>query len=226
MGFSYTQKILLPTGICREVYLGKHDMKLAADIAGRMVAEKRLKDLQEELKMVNSMISFLLKEPEEQRFRQKHPGLCQLLSDFPAGLSEQAARWKAAPYPRNRKHPESLNNTTVVPGLIVRSKSEADIVSCLERHYVPYHYDEIKIIDGQEVAIDFICLNIRTNQEWYWDHRGMPENEGYVQKLLYTDSLFYKAGIIQGVNLIVTSETQSCPLDLQWVEMLVQHFLL
>ena len=225
-GFSYTQKMTLPSGKYHEVYLGKQHQKLATAIAGRMVAEKRLMDLQQELNMLDFNIKYLQKESQEQQFRQKHPGLCHLLAEFPSGMSEQAMNWKNAPYNRNRKYPESLKYVTIVPGLIVRSKSEASIVARLEQNHVPYHYDEIEMINGQELAIDFICRNVRTNQKWYWDHRGMMDNEDYIRKTQYTDSLFYQAGIIQGTNLIVTCETRDCPLDLQWVDMLIQHFLL
>ena len=225
-GFSYSQKIVLPNGRNHEVYLGKQDQKLASAIAGRMIAEKRLMDLQQELKMLDASIAYLQKESNEQQFRKKHPGLCHLLANFPASISEQAAEWKNVPYNRNQKYPESLKYPTIIPGLIVRSKSEASIVACLERNHVPYHYDEIETISGQELAIDFICRNVRTNQKWYWDHRGMLDSEDYIRKTLYTDSLFYQAGIIQGINLIVTCETRDCPLDPQWVEALIQHFLL
>ena len=134
--------------------------------------------------------------------------------------------WKNAEYNKSMKYPEKLIYTTVVPTLKVRSKSEADIVSRMEYYGVPYHYEELVLINNAYYAMDFTCRNIRTKQTWYWDHRGMMDNPDYIRKVISCENAYLSEGIIQGINLIVTTETKDNPLDLQWVDELIQFYLL
>ena len=127
--------------------------------------------------------------------------------------SKDIISWKQTPYNRNMKYPDQLKFTTVVTDLLVRSKAEADIISRLEYYGVPYHYEEIQKIDNIPIAMDFTCLNLSTRQKIYWDHRGMLDNEAYIQKTLKCDAIFLNAGIVPWINLIVTTETKECPLE-------------
>ena len=226
VAYIYTKKVSLPGGRSKEFYLGKEPTPEAIHLAQKALAKKRLPFLLKEKELVSSMLMNRKEECVAADYLEQHPGLSILLSSGALLTDQKNYNWKHAPYKRNQNYPEQLRYTTVVPGLMVRSKAEADIIACLERYGVAYHYEEIHTINGIEYAIDLTCLNARTGMKWYWDHRGMLDNPNYIQKTLNCDAAYLKAGIIPWINLIVTTETKDHPLDLHWVNTLVQYYLL
>ena len=222
--FSYTKKIHMSDKKIKEIYLGRGFSPEAFTLAQKRYAQKVLPLLKEELQLINKLISFKMRESEYNKFLKDHPGFSSLLQM--TDESKDIISWKQTPYNRNMKYPDQLKFTTVVTDLLVRSKAEADIISRLEYYGVPYHYEEIQKIDNIPIAMDFTCLNLSTRQKIYWDHRGMLDNEAYIQKTLKCDAIFLNAGIVPWINLIVTTETKECPLDIQWVDIIIQHYLL
>ena len=224
--YRYTRKIRSETGVYKELYLGQDHYKEAFQIAEKLTAEQRLCDLQKHLELLKTLFQLQKTESQEASFLRRHPGIASLLAGTPGLINEQANAWKHTAYNRNQKYPEQIRYPTVIPGLLVRSKSEADIISRLEHYGVPYHYDEICSIGNTELAIDLLCINTTSGKFWYWDHRGMMDQENYVNKTLYCESQYYKAGFIPWINMIVTTETKEHPLDIQWVDTIIQYYLL
>ena len=223
--YVYTKKLILEDGKVKEIYISNKNISEAEALAKKANAQKRLPALKQKKQLIDKLISLQSAEPAESIFRKAHPGFVPLL-DSDLCKNESAVNWKNAPYNKSKKYPEQLKYPTVVKGLFVRSKSEADIIARLEHFGVPYHYDEVYLLNGVETAIDLTCLNINSNKIWYWDHRGMMDNLQYIQKTLNCESIFYNAGIIPWVNMIVTTETKDSPLDLQWVDALIRYYLL
>ena len=73
---------------------------------------------------------------------------------------------------------------------------------------------------------DFMCLNVRTRKEFYWEHFGLMDNFEYAQNTAGKLRLFAENNIFPGQNLIITMETQAEPLVTQFVERLIKTFLL
>jgi len=225
--YRYFKRVHFSDGTEKELYLGKKAQDEAVALAQRMLTEKHLQDLLRERKLLRSILTYQNMEPAADTFLKSHPGISKLLAENQENkLSADRLRWKNMPYDKNPNHPEQLKYPTIIPGLLVRSKAEADIVSRLEFHGVPYHYDEVMNFGGKKIAMDFLCLNISTGSIWYWDHRGMLDRPDYIRKTLYCENIFLNAGIVPWINMIVTTETLEHPLDLQWVDQLIQYYLL
>lgn len=222
--YSYTRKFRLSDGSVKEHYLGQATSPEVTSLAKKRYAQKILPSLKQEQVLLNKLIVLRMKDSAADNFLRTHPGFLPLLQS--SADKNDVNEWKNAPYDRNMNYPDQLRFSTVVPGLMVRSKAEADIVSRLEHYGVPYHYEEIQTIGGVRVAMDFTCRNLSTKQILFWDHRGMLDNPAYIQKTLNCDALFLKEGIIPWMNLIITTETKDCPLDLQWVDTIIRHYLL
>ena len=157
-----------------EKYLNKNNLDFASLLANKMFAEKKLKDLKQEKKYIDAQIEHLSYQSSADAFLIAHPELSSLIhfkQSFTDPFPDFSA-WENEPYERNQKYPEYLKYPTVVPGLFVRSKSEADIVALLKANSVPFHYEEIYTIGKINYAIDFICLNIKTGKKWFWDHQN------------------------------------------------------
>ena len=209
----------------REIYVNNGLMPEAVQIAQGMFAKVKLAEVNSKIEVIDDFIKVFTRASAADVFLQKYPWILQLL-DLPASNEERLQQWKASDYERNLAHPESLKFGTIVPGLIVRSKSEADIVSRLETFGIPYHYDEMTDFSNTRLAMDFVCLNVNTGKIWYWDHRGMLDNPSYVERALYRERQFLNAGIIPGINLIQTNETSAHPLSILEIDEMIRHYLL
>ena len=74
--------------------------------------------------------------------------------------------------------------------------------------------------------MDFTLLNVRSGSIYYWDHRGLSDDLQYLKKTHYCEEQYLKKDIIPWVNLIVTTETKDHPLDIQWVNQLIEYYLM
>ena len=109
----------------------------------------------------------------------------------------------------------------------VRSKSEVIIADTLARHGIPYRYEyPLELKNDRTVHPDFLCLNVRTRAEFYWEHFGLMDDPDYLERTLLKLKSFAENHIIPGKNLIFTMESAACPLSTRQVENLINEFLL
>ncbi len=114
----------------------------------------------------------------------------------------------------------------------VRSKSEVIIADALLRSGVPYCYEvplKLKRIgESGNVTFhpDFLCLNVRTRQEFYWEHFGMMDDEYYKDNVVGKLNLYAGNGFLPGRNLIFSMESVVESLDTRVVEKMIKEFLL
>ncbi len=108
----------------------------------------------------------------------------------------------------------------------VRSKSEILLANALYRKEVPYRYEyPLMLAGGRIVRPDFTCLNVRTREEFYWEHLGMMSDPEYAGNAVRKINAYETSGIILGKNLLTTFETLNQPLDMRIVEKKIQEFL-
>lgn len=134
--------------------------------------------------------------------------------------------WAHDDYLRSTSHPESLTITTS-HGWHVRSKSEALIVSALDKYEIPYRYEERLKIGGMVFHPDFTIRHPHTGDTIYWEHLGRMDDPQYVSdKFTAKICTFAQNDIIAGKNLILTYETSTCPLTPQTIEETIEHYFL
>ena len=68
--------------------------------------------------------------------------------------------------------------------------------------------------------------NVRTRQEFYWEHCGKMSDSEYTSCMARRLREFAAAGIIIGKNLLITMETESSPLSTKEVEQIIKTFLI
>ena len=84
-----------------------------------------------------------------------------------------------------------------VVGTRVRSKSEAFISNSLERWEVPQLYEVPLILKGYgKVRPDFMVLNVRTRQEYIWEHLGMLDDPVYLEKAMKSEDRFARGAAL------------------------------
>lgn len=108
----------------------------------------------------------------------------------------------------------------------VRSKSEVIIADTLNRMKVPYRYEyPLELKDGHKAYPDFMCLNVRTRKEYYWEHFGIMDDSDYLDRTIKKMRLYSENKIFPGKNLIITMESKTNPLNTRQVEILIKEFL-
>ena len=112
-------------------------------------------------------------------------------------------------------------------GVRVRSKSELMIANMLEQKGIPYRYEfPISIKELGQVRSDFTCLNVRTRQEFIWEHFGMMDNIAYANKNISKIGAYEQSGYYPGKNMIMTFETSQHALSSNIINAMIVQYLI
>lgn len=143
--------------------------------------------------------------------------------------SEYFATWQSVYYRKKGFYPNAPQFITA-NGDRVRSKSETILADTLARLNIPYRYEfPVKMnAYGKIITFhpDFYCLNLRTRQEFIWEHFGLLDETDYAENVAHKIEIFHENGYFEGVNLLYTIETENTPLTTKHIEQIVRKFLL
>ena len=198
--YRYSIKKKDEKGVAREKYIPREDQQVAENLAMRHYAKQRIKDLEREKQILNEYIDFCCKERHADRYLKMHPGVGRLVYPHLQQHEKYIEDWANEKYRRSKKNPEQLKYSTVIPGLTVRRKADADWISRLVYFGIPLRYEEEFIINGIEVHPDITALNITSLEPVYIEHQGGWDQIAYVSKLSQRAELLQKAGIIPWKN--------------------------
>ncbi|MCQ2586529.1 MAG: hypothetical protein MJ174_00330 [Treponema sp.] len=210
-------------------YLSVKEKKLIQELQQKSYNEKILFALKNQVLWLRKTLSLLKEESPEvvlNNFSEEKQKLT-----IPVTLSDEeyAKQWQAKKYEALGFTENSLLYVTQ-SGLRVRSKSEIIIADLLQQKKVPFLYEsplELKTLYGKKIFHpDFCCLNLRTRQEFYWEHFGMMDDPEYSANAVGKLKVFNENHFIQGKNLIITMETQSNPLTAKEVRGVIEEFLI
>lgn len=141
---------------------------------------------------------------------------------------QYAAAWLKVDY-RHKKIPEDAPQLFTDNNEQVRSKSEVIIANALKAAEVPYRYEfPLLVDDDQDICQlhpDFYCLNLRTRQEFAWEHFGMMDAPDYAARAAEKLELYAENGFFPGKNLIITMETSAKPLSSKLLKSVIQTYL-
>lgn len=173
------------------------------------------------------------------------PARRELITPVTLTDEQYANRWQAASWAGRPFSPDAPLLYTA-RGERVRSKSEVIIADTLYRHKIPYRYEyplplpkctkgKVRGDSGKfpphSTAVttfypDFLCLNVRTRAEFFWEHFGLMDDPDYSKNAAGKVRLYTENGIIPGRRLIITMETQEEPLSTRVIENLIEEYLL
>ena len=215
-------------------YILSKNKKLAQQLAQKEYDKKVLEAANRELKLLNHTLhqyeQLQLRSKIVEKIFSKHTKLRQKLIK-PVHLPDEtfAAQWLSLSYEKKSFAEDSLKYATA-RGDFVRSKSENIIADTLYRMSIPYRYEfplELKTEDGRRIKLhpDFCCLNLKTRQEFYWEHFGMMDDQDYAEKAVAKLKLYAHNGIFPGRNLIISTESSTQPLSTKVIEKIAREFL-
>lgn len=158
--------------------------------------------------------------PVEELLKDKE--FAELLRPYYKSDEEKYREWAEADYERNEKYPEHL--TVNSPHGRLRSKSEYMIFQELDRYKIPARYECRMLLAGIEIFPDFTIRHPVTGEIIIWEHLGLIENQNYRDDFKKKLDLYASAGFYPGVNLIITTETAARPLDIEYVDMMIEYY--
>lgn len=233
------------------VYIPKSDLKFIKRLAQKDYDASVLKEMERELSLIENFLKAYGSSSIPAMLEKVHVNRRSFIEPIQLTDEEYAARWLAQSYKGKPFNDEAEFLTS--NGERVRSKSEMIIADMLAKAGVPYKYEcplrltsaakdargrgSLKDAQGHDslkdahdrtaltIYPDFTCLNLRTRQEFLWEHFGRMDDPDYSKKTVRKLRTYRKNGFVLGKNLLVTMECDGLPLDRKEVEILVKTFL-
>lgn len=213
-------------------YIPRTKLVLARRLAQKDYDNRLIKQLKQEIRALQK---YLAQTKGGSALTAIYTKLCparqSLVTPITLTDAQYAAQWQAVSWTGLPFTPDSDDYITARRER-VRSKSEVIIADTLARHGVPYRYEyPLKLKSGRDGAFrtihpDFLCLNVRTRAEFYWEHFGLMDDPDYLERTLVKLKDFAENKILPGKNLIFTMESTACKLSTRQIENLINEFLL
>lgn len=122
---------------------------------------------------------------------------------------------------------ESWTRFKTMGGEYVRSKSEVIIADRLRTAGIPYFYETALYADKHTLVYpDFKILNRRTLQQYYWEHFGKMSDSDYFSIAQWKLETYAGLGLFPGKNLLFTFECAERSLSTEYVDALIEEYLL
>lgn len=227
----------------RGLYIDANNYELAQGLAQKDYNKRLVAALKKELKILQCTLSQLKKLNElngttETVLNSLTPLRRALIRPVTLSDSQYAAVWISQNYKGKPFQPDSQKMYTS-NGERVRSKSEVLIADTLKRLGVPYRYEFPLVLKtggrdqtapftrGKKITVhpDFLCLNLRTRQEFIWEHFGRMDDSDYSKKTAQKLRTYSENNIHPGKNLIITVEALGLPLSSWYIEEIIQTYL-
>lgn len=203
----------------------KNERELIKKLAQRQYDEKILVQLTRERQVLMHFSTKIPRRPLPNFYETLHPARKSLITPHFISDESYAHEWLLVQY-----HTRSFDKnaaTYIGPGnQHFRSKSEIIIAQLLTDAKIPFRYEyPFQTKDGRTLYPDFLCLNVHTREEIYWEHFGMMGKEEYASNVVKKLSAYSQNGLKLGKNLLYTMETESIPLDTSLVEKMILVYL-
>ena len=213
-------------------YIPKKQIDLAKALAQKDYHLKLIKQLEKE---IFALKEYLIQSKDGMAIQTLYDALCPARQSLitAATLTDEQylsqwenITWQGLPFSSEAPQYDTAN------GEKVRSKSEVIIADTLARHGIAYRYEfplRLRQTKSSSESLtiypDFLCLNLRTRREFYWEHFGLMDDPEYATKSARKLRHYAENNIFLGRNLIITMETQDEPLNIKIIEKNILEFL-
>lgn len=217
----------------RGEYIRAAQISLARALAQKDYAKKVLKLAQKNKQQIEKFKERYQMGSIEELYRTISIQRQALITPYVLSQQEYAKKWEEVQYIQKNQHSKRTypldENTGIMTdkGEWVRSKSEKILADKLYKMNIPYVYEKPLYLKGYGwVTPDFVVLNCRTRQEFFWEHMGMMGELDYVEKSLKKIELYTKNHIHVGKNLLLTYESTNVKLNMQNLDEIIKVYLM
>ena len=221
-------------------YLPRSQEKLARVLIQKDYDQKAAAALSDEIEYLKKILLNYNKNSASAAYEKLSKTRQTLVEPLTLSDTQYAEKWLSVEY-RHKGFDSQQSPLYTDNNESVRSKSEVLIANALKANAVPYRYEFPIVINknGKSYAYkkyndddelytfypDFYCLNLRTRQEYIWEHFGLMNDSEYSSQAAEKIMLYQSNGYFPGKNLIITMETTSCPLSSKIIKQIIQTYL-
>lgn len=202
-------------------YLPRKEREYAVKLAQKKYFIVQLEELHQKKMALSNCIEAYKNSAEG--FLEKNAGMKELLEISEKNNEEEGEKWANAQYDTNKAFPEHLIHRTSW-GEVFRSKSEAMIAKCLRERGIAYRYECALTLGNETIYPDFTILHPRTGNIYYYEHYGRMDDPKYIRDKMPKLTTYANHGIIPGIHLILSFETQTEPLSMYTIESLLSQY--
>lgn len=200
----------------------KNNRELAEKLAVKAYYCARRKEIEKKLNIYRNILILASDSEDQVEKLIDDPDFFELIRPYYKSFSDKFSEWANSTYPKNTNHPESLTINT--PHGKVRSKSEYIIFSELDKFNLSARYECLLKIGNAELYPDFMVLHPATGELFIWEHLGLMDDPAYIETFKKKLSTYASAGYYLGVNLIITTETSNHPIDVVYVDAMIEYY--
>lgn len=215
-------------------YMPRSQEKLARSLIQNDYDKKTIPAIEAEIKELKDFIKAYKTKYCDTVYQKLASTRRQVVTPLTLDDEAYAAAWLKVEY-RQKKIPEDAPQLFTDNNEQVRSKSEVIIANALKAAGVPYRYEFPLLVDRNsatnddldiyQLHPDFYCLNLRTRQEFAWEHFGMMDDPEYAARATEKLELYAENGFFPGKNLIITMETSAKPLSSKLLKNVIKTYL-
>lgn len=208
--------------------------KLARSLIQNDYDQKTIPAIEAEIKELKDFLKAYKEKCSDTVYQKLASTRREVVTPLTLNDEQYAAAWLKVDY-RRKKIPEDAPQLFTDNNEQVRSKSEVIIANALKAAEVPYRYEFPLAVDRNaatngdldicQLHPDFYCLNLRTRQEFAWEHFGMMDDPDYAARATEKLELYAENGFFPGKNLIITMETSENPLSSKLLKSVIQTYL-
>lgn len=212
------------TGMVQRVYLRPEKKNLACLLAQKSYDKKVKRLVEKRLHQLKRVCRSFSDDEIENLWANLSPERRDLVKPIRKPWTQQLEEWVAQPYKAPPPGFPTLGLSTK-KGETVRSKTEKILADLFYDQHIPYKYECPLRLERKWWYPDFTFLSPYTKEEVYWEHHGMVDDEAYMNRMIQKIMVYEQNGIVPGKNLILTFETKTLPLNLRWVQQLINRIL-
>ncbi|MCQ2400909.1 MAG: hypothetical protein MJ059_03175 [Lachnospiraceae bacterium] len=198
------------------------DRSHAEKLAVKAYYQARISTIKKKLSLYENIMAALDVRDDPVEKLLQNPEIATLLRPYYKSEEEKYREWANADYIKSARHPEHL--TVNSSHGLLRSKSEYIIFTELDKYGLTARYECQFIAAGVEIFPDFIIRHPVTGEIFIWEHLGLIDRPNYREEFKKKIDTYAAAGFHLGVNLIITTETDTHPLDVEYVDLMIEYY--
>lgn len=214
-------------------YMPRSQEKLARALVQNDYDQKTIPAIEAEIKELKDFLETYKEKCSDTVYQKLASTRREVVTPLTLDDKQYATAWLKVEY-RHKKFAEDAPQLFTDNNEQVRSKSEVIIANALKAAEVPYRYEFPLLVDRNaadadidfcQLHPDFYCLNLRTRQEFAWEHFGMMDDPDYATRATEKLELYAENGFFPGKNLIITMETSDKPLSSKLLKSVIKTYL-
>lgn len=183
--------------------------------------KKVLRQAKRELSAIEKMSKLYPSTLAEDVFDQLSEGRKSHIKPINVYDDAYAQKWMEAPYKR-KPFKKDMPEFYTTKGERVRSKSEIIIADRLRANGIPYRYECPLKVGKKIIHPDFTILRMSDRKILYHEHCGKMDDPKYIEDMLTRGKDYSLEDILLGDRLFYTFESDTTPLDVAMLDMLIK----